>query len=52
MLGMVATSKSSVAYIVYELSAGWCIERWFRYDSYVSHFDPVVLAFNPFFVLE
>jgi len=24
----------------------------FRYESYLSHSDPVVLALNPFFVLE
>jgi len=23
-----------------------------RYESYLSHSDPVVLALNPFFVLE
>jgi hypothetical protein len=23
-----------------------------RYESYLSHTDPVVLALNPFFVLE
>lgn len=24
----------------------------YRYESYLSHSDPVVLALNPFFVLE
>ena len=29
-----------------------CTDSRLRYESYLSHSDPVVLTLNPFFVLE